>query len=242
MGPFAPSVRAVAVLSLSVLIGCAEPGGERPAAEPASVPPQVAPPSTVDAPSAGPLVVFLGDSLTAGLGVDEDDSFPARLGRRLASAGRPVRVVNAGVSGDTTAGGRARVAWLLRQQPDVVVVELGANDGLRGLALEETEDNLRAILEAVAESGARVLLVGMKLPPNYGPDYTRGFEQIFPRLAEELDIPLVPFLLDGVAGDPELNQADGIHPTAAGHSIMAANVLPYLAQLLDRGTGRPAPA
>ncbi|MFQ5351169.1 MAG: arylesterase, partial [Thermoanaerobaculia bacterium] len=146
-----------------------------------------------------------------------------------------IRVVNAGISGDTTAGGLARLDWVLRQQPDLLVVGLGANDGLRGLALAETEANLRAILAAGRRSGARVLLLGMKLPPNYGPDYTGGFEEIFPRLAGELELPLVPFLLTGVAGQPELNQADGIHPTAEGHRVMTENVVPLLRSMLEPG-------
>jgi acyl-CoA thioesterase-1 len=180
----------------------------------------------------GPLVVFLGDSLTAGLGVAAAEAFPEQVRQGLAAEDVPVRVVNAGISGDTSAGGLARLDWLLRQRPDVLVVGLGANDGLRGLELSETEANLRAIVEGAREAGARVLLLGMLLPPNYGPDYTRGFREIYPRLAHELDVPLVPFLLTGVAGIPELNQADGIHPTAAGHRLMAGNVLPELRALL----------
>ena len=182
-----------------------------------------------------PLVVFLGDSLTAGLGVGEAEAFPEQVRLRLAAGGTVIRVVNAGVSGDTTAGGRARLDWVLRQRPDVLVVGLGANDGLRGLELEETEANLRAIVSGARAAGARVLLLGMLLPPNYGPDYTDAFEAIFPRLAEELGVPLVPFLLTGVAGVPELNQADGIHPTAEGHRLMAGNVAPLLEEMLGPG-------
>jgi acyl-CoA thioesterase-1 len=184
------------------------------------------------AASTGPLMVFLGDSLTAGLGVGEGDAFPEQVRLRLAAEGVAVRVVNAGVSGDTTAGGLARLAWVLRQEPEILVVGLGANDGLRGLAPEDTEANLRAIVEEAHRTGANVLLLGMMLPPNYGPDYTDAFEQIFPRLARELETPLVPFLLTDVAGVPELNQADGIHPTAEGHSLMADNVLPPLRAML----------
>ena len=187
--------------------------------------------------AAGPLVVFFGDSLTAGLGVGEAEAFPEQVRLRLEAAGLSIRVVNAGISGDTTAGGRARLDWVLRQRPDVLVVGLGANDGLRGLRLEETEANLREIVVGARRAGARVLLLGMLLPPNYGPDYTGAFQALFPRLAEELEVPLVPFLLDGVAGIPELNQADGIHPTAEGHRLMAGNVAPVLRRLLEPAPG-----
>ncbi len=185
------------------------------------------------APASGPLVVFLGDSLTAGLGLDQAQAYPALVGERLAAAGDPVRVVNAGVSGDTTAGGLRRLDWLLRQHPAVVVVCLGANDGLRGAPTEEIEANLRAIVRRAQAAGARVLLLGMRIPPNYGPDYAGRFQAIYPDLARELGVPLVPFLLAGVGGDPALNQADGIHPTARGQEILADNVLPYVRRAVD---------
>jgi len=183
---------------------------------------------------AGPLVVFLGDSLSAGQGLEAEDAFPAVLGRQLAAEGRPVRIVNAGVSGDTTAGGLARLPWVLRQKPDVVVVELGANDGMRALSLSEMEKNLRQIVEKSSAAGAEVLLVGMKIPPNYGPAYSEGFAATYPRLARELGVPLVPFLLAGVGGDEELNQSDGIHPTAEGHRKLAETVRPYLEKMIAR--------
>jgi acyl-CoA thioesterase-1 len=173
-------------------------------------------------------VVFLGDSLTAGLGVDGDQAFPAVVARQLAAEGLPVRMVNAGVSGDTTAGGVSRLDWILRQSPDVVVVGLGANDGLRGLDLAQTEANLRQILTRSRAAGADVLLLGMRMPPSHGPEYAERFRELFPRLARELSVPLVPFLLEGVGGDPKLNQADGIHPVAEGQRRLAANVLPLL--------------
>lgn len=177
-------------------------------------------------------MVFLGDSLTAGLGLEADLAFPALVEDRLAASGRPIRVLNAGVSGDTSAGGLRRVDWILKQKPDVVVVGLGANDGLRGLPLEETEKNLRAIVERVQAAGARVLLLGMQIPPNYGPEYAGGFAAMYPRLAGELGVPLVPFLLEGVGGDPALNLPDGIHPNAEGQERVADNVVPYLVQVL----------
>ncbi|HEV8579773.1 MAG TPA: arylesterase [Thermoanaerobaculia bacterium] len=177
-------------------------------------------------------IVFLGDSLTAGLGLDEEEAYPAVIERELAAEGTPVQVINAGVSGDTSAGGLSRLGWLLGQHPDVVVVALGANDGLRALPVEETEKNLREIVRRSQAAGVRVLLLGMRIPPNYGPDYTERFAAMYPRLAAELQVPLVPFLLEGVGGVRSLNQADGIHPTAEGQEILAKNVLPYLATVL----------
>lgn len=191
-------------------------------------------PSTGAAVGGGPLVVFLGDSLSAGYGLAEEEAFPALLGERFRAAGRPIRVVNAGVSGDTSAGGRQRLDWLLRQQPDVLVVELGANDALRGQPLAATEENLRAILVGARAAGVEVLLCGMQIPTNYGPEYTAGFAELFPRLAREQGVELVPFLLAGVGGVPELNLPDGIHPTAEGHRLVADNVEPHLAAVLDR--------
>lgn len=190
--------------------------------------------SSPPAPAAvpGPTVVFLGDSLTAGLGLAEEEAYPALVAAELARRGLAVRVVNAGVSGDTSAGGLARLDWLLGQSPAVLVVGLGANDGLRGLSLERTEENLRQIVTRARGAGARVLLLGMKLPPNYGPEYTERFEALFPRLAEELGVPLVAFLLEGVAAEPELNLPDGIHPNAAGQRLLAGNVLPALEPLV----------
>ncbi|HEY0515421.1 MAG TPA: arylesterase [Thermoanaerobaculia bacterium] len=174
-----------------------------------------------------PVVVFLGDSLTAGLGVDESQAYPALLDRQLREEGKPVRVINAGVSGDTTAGGLSRLGWLLDQHPDLVVVALGANDGLRALPLAEVETNLREIVRRSRAAGARVLLLGMRIPPNYGP-YADQFAALYPKLAKELNVPLVPFLLEGVGGVRSLNQADGLHPTAQGQEIVAKTVRPYL--------------
>lgn len=173
-------------------------------------------------------VVFLGDSLAAGLSLGEEQAFPALVGKELEQRGLDVEVVNAGVSGDTSAGGLRRLDWLLRQKPDLMVVELGANDGLRGLPVEETEANLRAIVERARDAGSEILLLGMQIPSNYGPDYTQAFAAVFPRLARELGVELMPFVLDGVALDPELNLPDGIHPNAEGHRRIAASLLPYV--------------
>lgn len=180
----------------------------------------------------GPRVVFLGDSLTAGFGLPQSEAFPARLAALMRDEGLPIQVLNAGVSGDTSAGGLRRIDWVLRGKPDIVVIELGANDGLRGLAPEQTAANLRAIIARARAAGARVLLVGMKLPPNYGVEYTSRFEAIYPALALETGVALVPFLLEGVAGDAKLNLNDGIHPTAEGQLRVARTVLPWLAPLV----------
>jgi acyl-CoA thioesterase-1 len=195
----------------------------------ASVGSNAAPTPAPTAPTPeGPLVVFLGDSLTAGYGLSEEQAFPALLGELL-----PIRLVNAGVSGDTSAGGLRRLPWLLTQHPDVLVVGLGANDALRGLAVAHTEENLRAIITQARRAGARVLLLGMRLPPNLGADYIRSFEAVYPRVAKETGVPLVPFFLEGVGGVAELNQEDGIHPTAEGQRRIAATVLPYLQRVLE---------
>lgn len=182
--------------------------------------------------SGPPLVIFLGDSLSAGYGLSESEAFPALVAEELAARGVSARVVNAGISGDTTAGGASRLEWLLAQEPAVMVVELGANDGLRGLSLEETESNLDAIVRRCLKEDVKVLLVGMKIPPSYGSDYADGFESLFERIADRYGVALLPFLLDGVAANPELNLADGIHPNAAGQRRLAANVIPYLTPLL----------
>jgi acyl-CoA thioesterase-1 len=180
------------------------------------------------------VVVALGDSLTAGLGVAAEEAWPALVDARLRRERYPYRVVNAGVSGDTTAGGLRRVDWVLRSRPDVVVVALGANDGLRGLGTEAMEANLLAIVDRLRAGGARVLVVGMEVPPNYGAAYARAFRGVFVDVARRSGAALMPFLLDGVAADPRLNQADGIHPNAAGHRAIAERIWPHLVLLLAR--------
>lgn len=185
------------------------------------------------APDDGPLVVFLGDSLTAGFGLAESEAFPAVVERLLLDEGVAVRVVNAGVSGDTTAGGLRRIGWVLKQEPTIVVVGLGGNDALRGQPLEETEANLRKIVATARDAGTAVLLLGMRIPTNYGRDYAEGFAELYPRIADEMDVPLVPFLLEGVGGIPALNLPDGIHPNAEGHRKVAANVVSALRPLVE---------
>jgi acyl-CoA thioesterase-1 len=181
------------------------------------------------------VLVALGDSLTAGLGVAPDETYPALLERRLEREGYPYRVVNAGVSGDTTAGALRRVDWVLRTRPDVVIVALGANDGLRGQSPAAMRANLTEIVHRLQHAGARVLLAGMRLPPNYGPELTRDFAQAFSDVARTTGAAFMPFLLEGVAADPRLNQADGIHPTADGYRVIADRLWPYLRPLLRRG-------
>jgi acyl-CoA thioesterase I len=227
-------------LALLPLAGCSDPAPAPPPAVTAAPPSAGADRPAVPA-TAPPTVVFLGDSLTAGLGLGEDQAYPALVGRALAERALPVRVVNAGVSGDTTAGGLARLDWLLTQRPAVVFVALGANDGLRAQPLDAIERTLDEIVRRSRAAGARVALGGMRMPPNYGPEYTRGFEELYRRLAREHDLPFVPFLLEGVAADPALNQGDGIHPTAEGQQRIAALVLPVLEPLV-REAGASAPA
>ena len=180
-----------------------------------------------------PRIVAFGDSLTAGMGVPLEDAYPARLQRRLDEQSVRYRVVNAGVSGDTTAGGLRRVEWVLKNRPAIVILELGANDGLRGLNLEDTKRNLERIILRCQQASATVVLAGMKLPPNYGADYTKRFEAMYPALAKQYRLTLIPFFLDGVAGSLSLNQADGIHPTSEGHRIIADKVLETVKPLLN---------
>ena len=181
-------------------------------------------PSSSTAAPTGPRIVILGDSLTAGLGLPTDQSYPARLQQRLNEEGAHYQIVNAGVSGDTSAGGLARLDWALEGDVRVMIVALGGNDGLRGLPPEELKKNLAAIIERAQSRGIRVILAGMEAPPNYGRDYIVAFHRVYPALASEYHVALVPFLLDGVAGNDALNQRDGIHPSAAGARIVADNV------------------
>ena len=181
---------------------------------------------------AGPLVAFRGDSITAGLHLAEDEAYPGLLRARLAAEGVPIRIVNAGVSGDTTAGGLRRLDWVLQRAPDVLVVELGGNDGLRGVPLASIEENLDALVARAKERGTRVLLLGMRLPPSYGAGYTRGFAEIYPRVAEKHGVELAPFFMEKVGGVAELNLEDGLHPNARGHEVLAEAVLPALKRVL----------
>lgn len=174
------------------------------------------------------VILALGDSLTAGYGLDPRDSFPSQLEDALAQQGLAIRVINGGVSGDTSAGGLARVDWLLAEQPDLVIVELGANDGLRGLDPAITRRNLDRIVMRIRASGAHVLLTGMRAPPNLGGEYGAAFFGLYRDLAERYGTAYYPFFLEGVAANPALNQEDGIHPTAEGVAIIVENILPVV--------------
>ena len=177
-----------------------------------------------------PRIVILGDSLTAGLGLDINKAYPALVEQELERLGYPTEILNAGQSGDTTAGGVQRVDWILQQKPDLLIVELGANDGMRGVPLTEIKNNLTTIIQKSQKSNTPVFLMDMYVPPNLGKEYSDGFHELYSTIAEEQNIPLIPFLLLEVAGKPELNQADGIHPTAEGHVLMSKVVLDAVTQ------------
>lgn len=179
-----------------------------------------------------PVILALGDSLTAGFGVKEEESFPSLLQAKIDQADLGYKVVNAGVSGDTTAGGARRVKWLMRHKPDIVILALGANDGLRGLPVDEMRSNLETMIRVSHEHNAGVLLAGMKALPNYGGDYQKKFESVFPELAEKHGLAYLPFLLEGVAGVREHTRPDGLHPTASGYKIVAGLVWQYLRPML----------
>ena len=233
-------------LSLIALCGC-DRGGASSSPPPSSSPPregigprletevtaQPGQPKT-QVSAERPRIVAFGNSLTAGLGVSPDQSYPAHLQRILDAAGYAYQVVNAGVSGETTAGGVRRVSWVLNSKPAIVILELGGNDGLRGLSLQETKANLERIIQQLQQASVTVVLAGMKLPPNYGQDYTGGFEALYQALAKQYRLKMIPFFLDGVAGSSSLNQADGIHPTGEGYRLIVERVFPTLKPLLER--------
>jgi acyl-CoA thioesterase-1 len=181
-----------------------------------------------------PVILAFGDSLTAGYGLPRGQGYPEQLQQALDGKGYRYRVVNAGISGDTTSGGRARLEVGLRNKPAIVILELGANDGLRGLPTDRTHDNLEEMIVAFDKAGAKVVLAGMTLPRNYGVDYVRSFENVFPDLAKKYDATLIPFFLEGVAADYSLNLGDGIHPNEKGYRIVVENLLRYLEPLLKK--------
>ena len=180
------------------------------------------------------VVLAFGDSLTAGYGVKDEESYPSKLQEKISSAGFPHKVVNAGVSGDTTAGGVRRIRWLMKHEPEIVILALGANDGLRGLSIDEMRKNLEIMITICREHNAQILLAGMKALPNYGEDYMREFETVFPELAEKHDLIFLPFLLEGVAGEREYTQSDGLHPLASGYSIITDLVWQRLQPMLKK--------
>jgi acyl-CoA thioesterase-1 len=179
-------------------------------------------------------VVVLGDSIAAGYGVDPDEAYPAVLQRKIDEAKLPYAVVNAGLSGDTTAGGLRRIDWVLKQPIDILIIELGGNDGLRGLPVSETRSNLQSIIDRARAKypKAKIIVAGMKMPANMGADYTAEFEKVFAEIAAKNKTALIPFVLKNVGGKAELNQPDRIHPTPAGHQIVAQNIWPILQPLL----------
>ncbi len=181
-----------------------------------------------------PVIVAFGDSLTAGYGVAPEESYPALLAARLRAEGYPHRVVNAGVSGETTAGGLRRVDWALKLKPEIVLLELGANDALRGQDLRQVRANLDAIVTRFEAGGTRVLLLGMRLPPNYGARYGGAFEKVYEDVARQRKVAFMPFFLDGVGAVARLNQPDGIHPTAEGYRLIVDRLWPHLQPLLKR--------
>ena len=180
------------------------------------------------------IILFFGDSLTAGYGLSPDQAFPALVEEHCEKNGTPCKAINAGLSGETSAGGLSRIDWILRQPIDVFVLELGANDGLRGLPLDQTRKNLQAIIDKVKAKypNVRIVIAGMLVPPNMGPDYTSSFQKIFPELAKKNGATLIPFLLQDVAGYEKLNLGDGIHPNPEGHKIVAGTVYDAIGPLL----------
>ncbi len=190
------------------------------------------------APSAGEphlgTIVAVGDSLTAGLGVPEEDAYPAQLGRKLAADGYDFKMVNAGVSGETSSGTLARIDWVIASlRPDIIILETGANDGLRGLDPGQLERNLDAVVATVKDKGIQVLLAGMRMLPNLGPEYTEAFAAVYPRVALRHGVRLIPFFLEGVAGDPRYNQSDRLHPTREGYRIIVSNIYDDVVEAIE---------
>lgn len=218
-------LRAAAVPAVTLLLGGCGPPTESESARDRRAEPPAGDAEAAEPPrDARPVLIAFGDSLTAGHGVAPGESYPAFLQREFDRRGIAFRVVNEGVSGDTTAKALSRLQSALGHEPAWVVLALGANDGMRGLPVDAMERNLREMIERFQEGGARVILAGMKLPRNYGPEFVSQFDDVYPRLAKELDLPLIPFLLENVAMVRELNNSDGIHPNANGNRIVARQV------------------
>ncbi|GHA59112.1 arylesterase [Pontibacter akesuensis] len=227
---------AYSIAALGVIYGCNEADTTRVAEEaPSKATTKSAQPNAGEE-TGTQTILFFGNSLTAGYGLEPDQAFPALIQERIDSLGLPYKVINAGVSGETTAGGKSRIDWLLKQPVDVFVLELGANDGLRGIPTEQSYSNLKAIIEKVRAKNpdVRIVLAGMQIPPSMGQKYAAQFREMYTRIAEEEDVALIPFLLEGVAGQRELNQEDGIHPTVEGQKILASNVWEVLQPVLEK--------
>jgi acyl-CoA thioesterase-1 len=193
--------------------------------EPPSAPPEIQSTGTI---------VAMGDSLTEGLGVPEEKAYPALLQKALRDKGYDYRVVNAGISGETSSGARSRIEWVLRMKPDIIILETGANDGLRGLDPELIRRNIRDIIDAFTSEGIVVVLAGMKTLPNLGPAYSKTFAGVYTDVGGDKDVILIPFILEGVAGVPKMNQSDGIHPTADGYARVVEHILPYVTEAIAR--------
>lgn len=221
---------------VAALAGCSQqPAQSQPEAQSVPTPASAAAPSAPAArPDPRPAIVCFGDSLTAGLGLDPGAAYPDLLQKELDRRGYSYHVVNLGVSGDTTQDGLERLPLVLAEKPRIVVLEFGANDGLRGQPVSNAEMNLAQMIEQLQKAGARVVLAGITLPPNYGPDYIRQFDAMYPALASRYKLPLIPFLLAGVAGNPNLMQRDGLHPNAEGEPLVAQTVWHSLEPLLRR--------
>lgn len=224
-------IQGTGVLFLLALLlsACSEQGAKSTAAGD-----QAIPKDTVVSTTKTRTILFFGNSLTAGYGLEPEQAFPALIQEKIDSLGLPYRAVNAGVSGETSSGGNNRVDWILKQPVDVFVLELGGNDGLRGIPVAETKKNLQSIIDKVKAKypQAQLVLAGMQVPPNMGPQYTGAFRSIYTELARKNNMTLIPFLLEGVGGEAKLNLEDGIHPTAEGHRMVAQTVWQYLGPLL----------
>jgi acyl-CoA thioesterase-1 len=217
----------VLILGL-ILLGCNRPSNQQEEAKSAE--------TDTSTPIEKKLILFFGNSLTAGYGIELEDAFPGLSARRIDSLGLDYRVINAGLSGETTASGLSRLEWFLEEEPAIFVLELGANDGLRGITPTETKKNLKGIIQLVRSKypSTQILLAGMQIPPNMGQEFAGAFRAVFPEVAQEENVTLIPFLLEGVAGDPNLNLPDGIHPTEDGHKVVFETIWPYLESVMEK--------
>lgn len=224
------------ILTCLAIAGCSRE--QPPAREPEPAPAREGRPAApAKGPDNRPVIVAFGDSLSAGFGADPGQSYPDFVQRELDQRGYPYRVVNAGISGDTTTDGLERIGTVTALRPAVAILEFGGNDGLRGLPVTTTRSNLEQMIVALQKAGTKIVLAGMTLPPNYGTEYIRSFEAVYKDLAKQYHLPLIPFLLFGVGGNPALMQRDGIHPTGEGNRIVAKNVMQVLEPLLSRKAG-----
>lgn len=228
MNRFHPISKFAILLLFTGILAACDSSSDKKEAETQEVTEQQAP------ESAQKTILFFGNSLTAGYGIEQDDAFSGLTQARIDSLGLNYRVINGGLSGETTAGGLSRLDWFLEDEPAIFVLELGGNDGLRGILPSESKKNLLAIIDKVRAKypDTKIILAGMQIPPNMGQDYTYEFKGIYPEVAAEKNVTLIPFLLEGVAGNPDLNLPDGIHPTEAGHKIVFETIWPYIKELI----------